>query len=147
VNVYTAQVSQAREWIGDDKQGGSIRELKIFEAQGNVGGGLQLEGDAKKSDAKVKTLPLPQDRREAKRIVDRFEYAASEVLGDFRVLDNVGQHAMKDPVPLSHEGWFGTEEEELNWYARPSLHHLRTDPIEYQLRLGDVVHSLQTDDC
>jgi hypothetical protein len=67
VTFHEAQVAQAREWIGDGWQDGSTRELKIFEAKGNIGGGLQLEGDAKKSDAKAKTLPLPQDRQEAKR--------------------------------------------------------------------------------
>ena len=147
VTVYEAQVAQAREWIGEDLERVSIRELKIFEAKGNVGGGLQLEGDAKKGDAKVKTLTLPQDRREAKRTVDRFEGAAKDVLGRSRVSDNVGQHAMRAPGSLFEEGWFGTDEEELDWQVHPSLHHLRTNPIERQLCLGDVVHSLQTDDC
>lgn len=147
MNVYEAQVAQAREWVGDDWQKNTIRELKIFEAKGNVGGGLQLEGDAKKSDVKAKTLPLPQDRREAKSIVDRFENAAKEVLGNFPVSDNVGQHAMRAPGSLLQERWFGTEEEELNWYIHPSLPHLRTGLIGYQLRLGDAVHPLQTDDC
>lgn len=146
VSFYEAQVAQAREWIGDDLQRESIRQLKIFEVKGNVGGGLQLEGDAKKSDAKVRTLSLPQDRAEAKRTVDRFEQAAKDVLGSFRVSDNVGQHAMKAPGSLLGEEWFGTEEEELNWYVHPCLRYLGTDPTEYQLRLGDVVHSLQTDD-
>jgi len=118
VNFYEAQVAQAREWIGDGWQDGSIRELKIFEAKGNVGGGLQLEGDAKKSDAKAKTLPLPKDRREAKRTVDRFEDAAKDVLGGFRISDNVGHHAMQGTGYLSEEQWFGTEEEERNWYAQ-----------------------------
>ena len=146
MNVYEAQVAQAREWIGDDLQRGSNRELKIFEVKGNVGGGLQLEGDTKKGDAKVKTLPLPQDRGEAKRIVDRFEDAAKDVLGDTLVSDNVGQHAMRAPGSLLDEKWFGTEEEELNWYVSPSP-PLRTDSIQHQLRLGDVVYSLQIDDC
>jgi len=147
VTFHEAQVAQAREWIGDGWQDGSTREIKIFEVKGNVGGGLQMEGDAKKSDAKVKTLPLPQDRWEAKRIVDRFENAAKDALGGFHVSDNVGHHAMKDTGYLSEEGWFGTEEEERNWYVHSSLHHSRTDLDECQLRLRDVVYSLQADDC
>lgn len=117
VTFYEAQVAQAREWIGDGWQDGSARELKIFEVKGNVGVGLQMEGDAKKSDAKVKTLPLPQDRQGAKRIVDGFENTAKDVLSGFRVSDNVGQHAMKGAGRLSEEQWFGTEEEERNWYV------------------------------
>lgn len=147
VSFHEAQVAQAREWIGDGWQDGSTREMKIFEIKGNVGGGLQMEGDAKKSDAKAKTLPLPRDRQEAKRIVDRFENAAKDVLGGFYVSDNVGHHAMKVTGHLSEEPWFGTEEEERNWYVHSSLHHSRTDLDECQLRLGDVVHSLQTHDC
>ena len=126
VSVYQAQVAQAREWIGDDLQGASIRELKIFEVEGNVGGGLHLEGEAKKSDAKAKTLPLPQGRGEAKNIVDSFENAAKEELQrrGCRVSDNVGQHAMGVPLPRSlfDEKWPGTEEEELDWYAHLSFH-------------------------
>lgn len=121
VTFYEAQVAQAREWIGDGWQDGSARELKIFEVKGNVGVGLQMEGDAKKSDAKVKTLPLPQDRQGAKRIVDGFENAAKDVLGGFRVSDNVGHHAMKGAGHLSEEQWFGTEEEERNWCVTASL--------------------------
>jgi phospholipase D1/2 len=101
-------------------QGNSIRELKIFEAKGNVGGGLQMEGDAKKSDVKAKTLPLPQNRQEAKSIVDRFENAAKGTPGD--VSDNVGQHAMKAPGSLLQEPWLGTEEEELNCYVSEMLY-------------------------
>ena len=147
VTFQEAQVAQAREWIGDGWSDGSTRELKIFEAGGNVGGGLQLEGDAKKSDAKAKTFPLPQDRQEAKRTVDRFENAAKDSLGGSHNSDTVGQHAMKGTGPLSEEGWFGTEEEERNWCVHFSLCHLRTDPSGYQLCLGDVIHSLQTHDC
>lgn len=147
MSVYEAQVAQAREWIGDGLQGESTRELKIFEVKGNVGGGLQLEGEAKKNDAKVRTLPLPQDCQQAKRIVDCFENAAKDVLGNFRVSDNVGQHAMRAPGSLLDEQWFGTEEEELNWHVHHSLHYLLNDLIEYQLRLGDAVYSLQDDDC
>ena len=121
MSFYEAQVAQAREWIGNGWQGGAIRELKILEVKGNVGGGLQLEGDANKSDAKTKTLPLPQDRQEAKRIVDRFENAAKDALGGFRVSDNVGHHAMKDAGYLSEEQWFGTEDEERDWYVDSSL--------------------------
>lgn len=120
VTIYDAQVAQAREWIGDGVVDGTTRELKIFEVKGNVGGGLQLEGDAKKNDAKVKTLTLPQDRQEAKRTVDRFEKAAKDVLGGFPVSDNVGQHAMKGAGRLSEEQWFGTEEEERDWYVDSS---------------------------
>ena len=141
-----AQVAQAREWIGDGWSDGSTRELKIFEAGGNVGGGLQMEGDAKKSDAKAKTFPLPQNRHEAKRIVDRFENAAKDSLSGVPISDNVGHHAMKGTGPLTEERWLGTEEEELNWCAHLSLCNLRADPPG-QLCLGDVVHSLQTDDC
>lgn len=146
VAFHEAQVAQAREWIGDGWQDGSTRELKIFEAKGNVGGGLQLEGDAKKNDAKAKTFPLPQDRQEAKRIVDRFENAAKIALNGSNISDNVGQHAMRGTGNLSEEKWFGTEEEERDWYAHPPLRHLRTDPPGYQLCLGNAVHSLQTDD-
>lgn len=146
VNVYEAQVAQAREWIGDDSQVAPIRELKIFEVKGNAGGGLQFEGESKKSDAKVKTLTLPKDRKEAKSTVDRFENAAKEVLDGFQVSDNVGQHAMRAPGSLSEERWFGTEEEERNWYAYPSPHYFQIGLNEFQLRLGDAVHSLQTDD-
>lgn len=121
MNFYEAQVAQAREWIGDGWQDGCTRELKILEVQGNVGGGLQLEGDAKKSDVKVKSLPLPQDRQGAKRIVDGFENSAKDVLGNFRVSDNVGHHAMKGAGNLLEERWFGTEEEERNWYVTVSL--------------------------
>ena len=121
VSFYEAQVAQAREWIGDGWHDDSIRELKIFEIEGNIGGGLQLEGDAKKNDAEAKTLPLPQDRQEAKKIVDRFENAAKDALGGFRVSDNVGHHAMKCAGHLSEEQWFGTEDEERNWYVDPSL--------------------------
>ena len=123
VSFYEAQVAQAREWIGDGWQDGSTRELKILEVQGNIGGGLQLEGDAKKSDVKVKTLPLPRDRQGAKRIVDGFENSAKDVLGNFRVSDNVGHHAMNGTGTgvLSEEQWFGTEEEERNWYVTVSL--------------------------
>ncbi|KAF9652544.1 phospholipase D [Thelephora ganbajun] len=117
VSFYEAQVAQAREWIGNDRQGDSIRELKIFEVKGNVGSGLQLEGEAKKNDAKVKTLPLPQDRQQAKRIVDRFENVAQGVLGNFRVSDNVGHHAMKGSGSLLEERWSGTEDEERNWHV------------------------------
>ena len=120
VSFYQAQVAQAREWIGDGWQDGPAREFKIFEAKGNVGAGLQLEGDAKKSDTEVKTLPLPQDRQEAKRTVDGFENAAKNVLDGSYVSDNVGQHAMKGAGHLSEERWFGTEDEERNWYANPS---------------------------
>lgn len=147
VLFHEAQVAQAREWIGDGWQDGSVRELKIFEAKGNVGGGLQLEGDAKKNEVKVKTFPLPQDRQEAKRTVDRFENTAKDVLGGSHISDNVGQHAMKGMGGLQEEEWFGTEEEELNWCAQLILHRLRTDPCGYQLCLGNAVHSLQTDDC
>lgn len=121
VTFYQAQVAQAREWIGDGWHDGSVRELKIFEAKGNVGGGLQLEGDAKKNEEKAKTLPLPQDRRKAKKTVDHFENTAKGVLGDFRVSDNVCHHAMKGGGHLSEEQWFGTEDEERNWYVAPSL--------------------------
>lgn len=121
VTFYQAQVAQAREWIGDGWQDGSIRELKILEVKGNVGGGLQLEGDAKKSDVKAKTLPLPQDRQQAKRAVDHFEDTAKDVLGGFRVSDNVGHHAMKGAGNLSEERWFGTEDEERDWYVDLSL--------------------------
>jgi phospholipase D1/2 len=127
VSVYEAQVAQAREWIGEDWQRGTTRELKIFETKGNVGVGLQMEGDAKKSDAKVKTLPLPQDPVAAKRTVDHFEDTAKDVLGNFRVSDNVGQHAMRTGCSLLEEGWYGTEEEERNWCVHSSLHHPRTD--------------------
>ena len=147
VTFQEAQVAQAREWIGDGWSDGSTRELKIFEAKGNVGGGLQLEGDAKKSDAKAKTFPLPQDRREAKRIVDSFENAAKDSLGGSHISDTVGQHAMKGTGPLSDERWAGTEEEERSWCVHLSLCQLRSDRSGYQLCLGDVVHSLQTDDC
>lgn len=148
VSVYDAQVAQAREWIGDDFLGESIRELKIFEVKGNVGGGLQLEGEAKRNDTESKTLRLPQSREEAKNIVDRFENTAKLELGNFRVSDNVGQHAMKVPdTLLEDEEWFGNEQEELDWYAHVFLHHLPIDPVEYQLCLGDAVHPLQTDDC
>lgn len=129
VSFYEAQVAQAREWIGEDSLGSSIRELKIFEVKGNVGAGLQMEGDTKKGDAKVKTLPLPQDPQQAKRIVDRFENTAKDVLGNFRVSDNVGQHAMRAPGSLLQERWFGTEQEELNWCVRSFPCHLRTDLI------------------
>ena len=144
MNVYQAQVAQAREWIGDDSQGASIRQLKIFEVEGNVGGGLHLEGETRKKDTKAKTLPLPEDRQEAKSIVDSFEAAANEELQNrnCRVSDNVGQHAMQAPGSLFDEEWPGTEEEELDWYAHPSFRHIQADPIECQLRLGDVVHSL-----
>lgn len=121
MSFYEAQVAQAREWIGDGWQDGAIRELKILEVKGNVGGGLQLEGDAKKSDVKVKTLPLPRDRQKAKITVDSFENTAKDVLNGFRVSDNVGHHAMKGAGCLSEEQWFGTEDEELNWYVDPSL--------------------------
>jgi phospholipase D1/2 len=121
VTFYEAQVAQAREWIGNGWQDGSTRELKIFEVKGNIGGGLQLEGDAKQNDAKVKTLPLPRDRQEAKKIVDRFEDAAKDVLGSFRVSDNVCHHAMKSAGDLSGEQWFGTEDEERNWCVEPFL--------------------------
>lgn len=142
VSFYEAQVAQAREWIGDDLQANSIRELKIFEVKGNVGGGLQMEGDAKKGEGKTKTLPLPQDSRKAKGIVDHFENTAKEVLGNFRVSDNVGHHAMRAPGSLLQERWFGTEEEELNWHVHSFPRYLRTDLVGYQLRLGYVVHSL-----
>jgi len=122
VTVYQAQVAQSREWIGDDWGNVSTREMKIFETKGNMGAGLQLEGEAKKNDAQVKTLPLPQDPREAKRIVDRFENAAQDVLGGFRVSDNVGQHAMRAPGSLLDERWFGTEEEERNCYVSEVLY-------------------------
>jgi hypothetical protein len=132
---------------GTTWQGASIKKLKIFEAEGNVGGGLHFEGEAKKSDAKFKTLDLPQDREQARRTVDRFENAARDVLErNYCISDNVGQHAMDAPGSLLDEKWFGTEEEEFNWYVHPSFRHLQTHPTEYQLRLGDVVHSLQTDD-
>jgi len=121
VTFYQAQVAQAREWIGDGWHDGSVRELKIFEAKGNIGGGLQLEGDAKKNEEKAKTLPLPQDRQEAKKTVDHFENTAKGVLGGFRVSDNVCHYAMKGAGHLSEEQWFGTEDEERNWYAAPSL--------------------------
>lgn len=147
VTFQEAQVAQAREWIGDGWQDGSIRELKIFEAKGNVGGGLQLEGDAKKSDGKAKTFPLPQDRAEAKRTVDRFEDTAKDALGGSQVSDNVGHHAMKGTGSLWEERWLGSEEEELNWYARLSLRRLRADPPEHKLCLGAAVHPLKTDDC
>lgn len=117
VTFHEAQVAQAREWIGDDLQDSTTRELKIFETKGNVGTGLQMEGEAKKNDVKVKTLPLPQNREEAKRIVDRFESAAKDALGGTYVSDNVGQHAMRGTGPLSEEGWLGTQEEEHDWYA------------------------------
>lgn len=147
VSFHEAQVAQAREWIGDGMQDGTTRELKIFEVQGNVGGGLQMEGDAKKSDAKTKTLPLPQNRQEARRIVDRFENAARDALNGSRISDNVGQHAMKGTGPLLEERWFGNEDEERNWYVHLPLRLLQTELSVYQLRLGDVVHSLQADDC
>jgi len=147
VTFQEAQVAQAREWIGDGWSDGSTRELKIFEANGNIGGGLQMEGDAKKSDAKFKTFPLPQDRQEAKRTVDRFENAAKDSLAGSQVSDNVGHHAMKGTGSLWEERWFGTEEEERNWCAHFSLRQLPTDPTVYQLRLGNAVHSLKDDDC
>lgn len=131
MTFYQAQVAQAREWIGDGWQDGSARELKILEVQGNVGGGLRLEGDAKKSDTKAVTLPLPRDRQEAKRTVDRFENAAKDVLGGFRVSDNVGQHAMKGTGYLSEEKWFGTEDEERNWYFDPSRRRSGTNLYDY----------------
>lgn len=131
VTFQEAQVAQAREWIGDGWNDGSTRELKIFEAKGNVGGGLQMEGDAKKSDAKVKTFPLPQDRQEARRTVDRFENAAKDALNGTYISDNVGHHAMRGTGPLSEEQWFGTEEEERNWYACLSPGDPRTDPPGY----------------
>jgi len=147
VTFQEAQVAQAREWIGDGWSDGSTRELKIFEAKGNIGGGLQMEGDAKKSDAKAKTFPLPQNRQEAKRVVDRFENAAKDSLGGSQVSDNVGHHAMKGTGPLSEERWLGTEEEERSWCARLSLRQPPTDLPVYQLRLRDAVHSLKADDC
>ena len=142
VTFQQAQVAQAREWIGDGWSDGSTRELKIFEAKGNIGGGLQMEGDAKKSDAKVKTFPLPQDRQEARRTVDRFENAAKDSLGGFQVSDNVGHHAMKGTGTLWEERWLGTEEEERNWFAHLSLRQFQTDPFLCQLCLGDAVYSL-----
>lgn len=130
VTIYEAQVAQAREWIGEDLKRESIKEVKIFEVTGNVGAGLQFEGDAKKGDIKARTLPLPQDPHEAKRTVDRFEETAKQVLGRFHVSDNVGQHAMRAPGSLQEERWFGTEQEELNWCARPSC-HVQDDLIKH----------------
>jgi len=122
VSFQEAQVAQAREWIGDGWQDGSTRELKIFDAGGNVGGGLQMEGDAKKSDGKAKTFPLPKDRQEAKRTVDRFEDAAKDALSGFRISDNVGNHAMNGNGHLSEEQWLGTEEEERSCYVSEMLY-------------------------
>jgi len=122
VSVYQAQVAQAREWIGDDLLARSIQELKIFEVKGNVGCGLHLEGETKRNDTIVKTLPLPQDRQQAKNTVDRFENEAKEVLGNRCVSDNVGQHALRAPGSLLEEKWFGTEEEELNCYVSEMLY-------------------------
>jgi len=43
-------------------------------------------------------------------------------LGNFRVSDNVGQHAMRAPGSLLQERWFGTEQEELNCYVSELLY-------------------------
>jgi len=116
--------------VGGGWSKASPRELKIFEAGGNVGGGLQLEGDAKKSDAKTNTFgPLPHNRQQAKNILRRFQNEAKDLLAGSHISDNVGQHAMKGTGPLSEERWFGTEEEERDWCAHFSLCHFRTDPF------------------
>ncbi|KJA15853.1 hypothetical protein HYPSUDRAFT_48013 [Hypholoma sublateritium FD-334 SS-4] len=116
VKFTQAQVAQAAQYVYGDKLT-TQKEIIIVAPEEE-----SLIPAAKPEKQVGEKVPIPQNKDEARRIVETFESGARNLRSDEPVADSVAQHMLSDKTSLLEEQWLGTEEEELYAYVSELLY-------------------------
>lgn len=118
-----AEVALARQWLGPNEGKYALQTVKLKSVeptQGNVedlGTTVPPSANAPKpgDGEKIEEVQVPGTMQQAADIIKQFESGAQRT--DEMVADTISQHVQNDQTALKDEQWWGTEEEERNWYA------------------------------
>jgi len=112
--LLQAQVALARQWLAGDMLTQQKEVAVVIPQETKQGIVVQRpsEKDKEKEKEKVENIPIPTSEDEARNIIARFESGAPRE--DSGVSDSVSSHVLRDKTSLLDEGWYGTEQEELD---------------------------------